>query len=75
MAVVTVIESRSRGSAAIVAVAGGRYAVSTLNGKMADGLSACGHTKRTDRISSARWEAGIQKGQTVRPVPCMRDII
>ena len=49
MAVMAVIESRSRGVAAIVAVAGGRYAVSTLNGKMADRLSACGHTKRTDR--------------------------
>ena len=64
MAVVTVIESRSRGITAILAVAGGRCAVSTPNGKMTDRLSACGHkkdrphlvctmggrhTKRTDR--------------------------
>lgn len=60
----TVIESRSRGIAAIGVVAGGHWAVSTLNGKMADRLSACGHTKRTDRISSARRFAGKQKGQT-----------
>ena len=69
MAVVAVIESRSRGIAAIVVVAGGRCTVSTLNGKMADRLSACGHTKRTDRISSARWEADIQKGQTEKACP------